>query len=97
MQETQVQSLGQEDPWRREWKPTQVFLPGEFHGQKNLEGYSLWSLKELDRTERLPLLCIYMQRDCLCVCVNACLYVCLGVCCVYLHICLHMSGAHRTH
>ena len=32
VQETQVQSLGQEDPWRREWQPTPVFLPGEFHG-----------------------------------------------------------------
>ena len=20
-------------PWRRKWQPTQVFLPGEFHGQ----------------------------------------------------------------
>ena len=28
MQETQVQSLGLEDPhWRREWLPTPVFLP----------------------------------------------------------------------
>jgi len=22
-------------PWRREWQPTTVFLPGEFHGQKS--------------------------------------------------------------
>ena len=29
MQETQVQSLGWEIPWRREWLPTPVFLPGE--------------------------------------------------------------------
>ena len=28
MQETLVQSLGQEDPWRRKWQPTPVFLPG---------------------------------------------------------------------
>ena len=21
-------------PWRREWQPTPVFLPGKFHGQK---------------------------------------------------------------
>jgi len=34
--ETQVRSLGQEDPWRREWLPTPVFLPGEFHGQRSL-------------------------------------------------------------
>ena len=29
-------------PWRREWLPTLVFLPGEFHGQKSLAGYSPW-------------------------------------------------------
>ena len=33
MLETPVQSLGQEDPLRREWQPTLVFLPGEFHRQ----------------------------------------------------------------
>ena len=33
MQETQVQPLGQEDPWRREWLPPPIFLPGEFHGE----------------------------------------------------------------
>ena len=27
-------------PWRREWLPTPVFLPGEFHGQRNLADYS---------------------------------------------------------
>jgi len=25
-------------PWRREWLPTPVFLPGKFHGQKELGG-----------------------------------------------------------
>ena len=40
-------------PWRREWSPTPVFLPGEFHGQTGLEGYSPGGRKELDRTERL--------------------------------------------
>ena len=42
-------------PWRREWQPTPVFLPGEFHGQRSLVCYSLWSLKELDTTELLTL------------------------------------------
>ena len=28
MQETQVRSLGHEDPWRRKWQPTPVFLLG---------------------------------------------------------------------
>ena len=26
-------------PWRREWLPILVFLPGEFHGQRSLVGY----------------------------------------------------------
>ena len=30
-------------PWRREWQSTPVFLPGEFHGQRSLAGYSLWA------------------------------------------------------
>ena len=25
-------------PWRREWQPNPVFLPGEFHGQRSLTG-----------------------------------------------------------
>ena len=35
-------------PRRREWLPTPVFLPGEFHGQRSLVGYSPWGHKELD-------------------------------------------------
>ena len=38
MQETGVQSLGQEDPGRKEWLPSPVFLPGEFHEQRSLAG-----------------------------------------------------------
>ena len=33
--ETRVWSLGQEDPWRRAWQPTPVFLPGGSHGQRS--------------------------------------------------------------
>jgi len=43
MQVTQVGSLGGEDPWRREWQPTPVFLPGYFHGQRSLEVYNPWN------------------------------------------------------
>ena len=68
MQETQVQSLGQEDSLEKEmgdplekgraWLPTPVFLPGESHGQRSLEGYSPWHCKESDTTEQLStLLC----------------------------------------
>ena len=42
-------------PWKREWQPTPVFLPGEFQGQRSLEGYSPWGHKESDMTERLTL------------------------------------------
>ena len=38
-------------PWRREWQPTPVFLPGESHGQGSLVGKSPWGCKELDTTE----------------------------------------------
>ena len=39
IQETQVRSLGQDDPLRRKWQATPgFFMPGEFHGQKSLEG-----------------------------------------------------------
>ena len=33
-------------PWKREWLPTPIFLflPGEFHGQRSLAGYSPWGL-----------------------------------------------------
>jgi len=31
-------SLGREDPWRRKWEPTPVFLPRKFHGQRSLAG-----------------------------------------------------------
>jgi len=27
-------------PWSRKWQPTPVFLPGKFHGERNLVGYS---------------------------------------------------------
>ena len=29
-------------PWSRKWQLTPVFLPGEFHGQRSLVGYSPW-------------------------------------------------------
>ena len=32
-------------------QPTPIFLPGESHGQRSLEGYSLWGRKESDTTE----------------------------------------------
>ena len=42
--ETRVQSLGRKIPWRR------GFLPGEFHGQRSLAGYSPGVAEESDMT-----------------------------------------------
>ena len=51
MQETQVRSLGQEDPPEEEMAIHPVFLSGESHGQRSLAGYSPWGRKESDTTE----------------------------------------------
>ena len=40
-------------PWRKEWLPTPVLLPGEFHRQRSLAGDSPWGHKESDQTEQL--------------------------------------------
>ena len=42
MQETRVQSLGQEDLLEKKGQPTTEFLPGKSHGERSLEGYSPW-------------------------------------------------------
>ena len=56
VQETQFSSWVGKIPWRRKWLPTAVFLRGEFHGQRNLAGYSPWGHTELDMTEQLTLM-----------------------------------------
>ena len=40
-------------PWRRAWKPTPIFLPGESHGQRSLVGCSPWGPKQPDTTQQL--------------------------------------------
>ena len=42
-------------PGRGKWLPTPIFLPGEFHGQRSLEGCNSWGGKESDTTEQLTL------------------------------------------
>ena len=51
MRETQVRSLGWEDPPEKEMATTPVFSPGEPHGQRSLAGYSPRGHKEPDVTE----------------------------------------------
>ena len=63
------------DPWvrkmlcRREWQPTPVFLPAEFHGQRSLVGYSSWGYKESDATEHM---CTHAERKLDITLINLC-------------------------
>ena len=47
--ETRFDSWVGKIPWRREWLPTPVFWPAEFHGW----GTQPWGHEELGMTERL--------------------------------------------
>ena len=51
MQETRIQSLGQEDSLEKEMATHYNILPGESHRQRSLEGYSPWGYEESDTTE----------------------------------------------
>ena len=54
--------------YSREWQPIPVFLPGKFHGQRRLAGYSSWGCKEsgtIDLTRKVGKLfvnCISLNR-----------------------------------
>ena len=54
-------------PWRMEWLPTPVFLPGESHGQRSLLGYCPWGHKESDMIERLTLCCSSLENTYSCI------------------------------
>ena len=38
---------GWEDAWSKIWQSVPVFLPGKFHGQRRLVGYSSWGLQSV--------------------------------------------------
>ena len=56
-------------PWRRKWHPTLVFLPGEFHGQWSLVGYSPWGRKRV-RHDLVTRTTVYTGS----ICQNVCIY-----------------------
>ena len=54
MQETQVRSLGWEDPMEKEVAThSNQHLPRQFCEQRSLVGYSPWCHKDSDRTDQL--------------------------------------------
>ena len=75
--ETWVRSLVRKISWGREWQPTQVFLPGEFHAQRSLVEHSSWGTtvhKELGMAERLTL-SLYFSCYIVRPCCSAILYI----------------------
>ena len=59
-------------PWTRKWQPTPAFLPGKFHGQRSLAGYSSWGRKELNNdwanTQQHTLLTMMLSRRAAALC-----------------------------
>ena len=55
MQETQVRSLGREDPLEKGMATHSSILAREYHGQRNLVGHHPWGHTESDTTKRLTL------------------------------------------
>ena len=58
--ETQVQSLGWEDPLEKGMTTHLVFLPGKFHGQRSLVGYSRGVAKSLTLLKPLTINFLYL-------------------------------------
>ena len=52
-------------PWRRAWQPTPVFLCGESHGQRNMEGYNPWGCIESEKPQWLQMV---LQSNCTILC-----------------------------
>ena len=44
-------------PWRGKWQSIPIFLPGKFHGQRSLAGYSACGCKDLEATKHVQ--CFY--------------------------------------
>ena len=74
---------------KREWLPTPLFLPGEFHGHRSLINYSPWSCKELEMTEQISLLQLLKNNDYIslfCTIYSCCLSI--------LYIVVYITKAH---
>ena len=63
MQKIWIQSLGWDNPLEKGMVTPPVFLPGEFHGQRSLAGYSSWGRKQSVMTAAAELL-----QSCLILC-----------------------------
>ena len=49
-------------PWSRQWQPTPVFFPGEYHEQRSLAGYTVHGVpKSWTQLKRLSRLALYIR------------------------------------
>ena len=81
MQETQVKSLGQEEPLEEGMATHSSILAWRILWTENLAGYSLQGHKESHMTKRLAMqahthICMYV-----CVCVHICLFIYIDMPC----------------
>ena len=51
-------------PWRWEWLPTPVFLPGDFHRQRSLVSYSPWTCKRARHDWTTKYFCFFILIFC---------------------------------
>ena len=58
--------------WSRKRQPLPLFLPGKFHGQRILAGYSPWGHIESDTTEQLRTPVVKLLYS---ACLEHCLWV----------------------
>ena len=63
VEEIWVQSLGHEDPLQKERATHSSVLPGEFHVQRSLVGYSPWVCKKSDMPEGVIQSCGSVIQD----------------------------------
>ena len=75
MQETGFDPWVRKIPWKRKWQPIPVSLPGKFHKQRSLAGYSPWGHKASDTTEHTA-----HVPACVCKRLSSCPWYVLFVC-----------------
>ena len=106
MQETQVQSLSQEDPLEKGMATHSSVHAWKSHGPRSLVGYSPGAHKESDTSLSLSLYVyiyiyiyiyvhyIYMQM-CISMCILICICICLYICIfVYVYQCVYVHCCH---
>ena len=81
--------------WRREWQPTPVFLPGGFHGQRSLVGYSPWGCTRVGHyfTISAQHTQTHTHTISICLATHTLIAIMKGTCAVQTAV--HMEGGHH--